>query len=89
MAAYTTALTTADQVLINAIAAGYDGLSTRDIMLCVLQGAASSGGGVFSGSGTPASQTTPPVPAGTSGVYWDYTNKILYMWNPVTKAWEQ
>ena len=34
--------TTAQTTLNAAIAAGYDGLSTRDVMLCVLQGA---GGG--------------------------------------------
>jgi hypothetical protein len=87
MAAYTTALTTADQVLINAIAAGYDGLSTRDIMLCILQGAGA--GSAFSGSGAPSAQTTPPVPTGTAGTYWDWTNKVLYMWNPNSLSWEQ
>ena len=45
----------------------------------------SMGGGSFAGSGSPTTQ----IPAGTGGTYWDYTNKILYMWNPVTKGWEQ
>ena len=69
-----------------AIAAGFDRLSTRDAMLCILYGA---GGGDYSGSGAPSAQTPPPVPTGSGGTYWDYTNKILYMWNPVSKSWEQ
>lgn len=48
-----------------AIAAGYDRLSPRDVMLCVLAGASggASGGGVQHGSNTPIAlglSVTPP-----------------------------
>ena len=47
-----------------------------------------SGGG---GSGGASNGSGPPTtaPSGTAGTYWDYTNKTLYMWNPVTLSWEQ
>jgi hypothetical protein len=74
----------AQTTLTAAIAAGFDGLSTRDLMLCALYGAGGAGGN-FAGSGAPTTQ----VPVGSSGTYWDYTNGILYMWNPVSKTWTQ
>lgn len=43
-------MATAQSTLNSAIAAGYDRLSTRDVMLCILQGAQAGGGG---GGGTP------------------------------------
>lgn len=47
-------------------------------------GSGSSGGiNNFTGSGAPTTQ----VPANGAGTYYDYTNQILYNWNPVTAAW--
>ena len=50
-----------------------------------LNSGSTGSGGTFSGSGAPTTQ----VPAGSAGTYWDYTNGILYMWNPVSKTWTQ
>jgi hypothetical protein len=58
-------------------------------LLCNIATAAGSGGagGInnFAGSGAPTIQ----VPANSAGTYWDYTNKTLYMWNPINLNWEQ
>ena len=51
----------AETTLKNAIAAGFDRLSPRDVMLCVLEGAGggASGSGVLEGSGSPVGVVTP------------------------------
>lgn len=51
----------AQTTLKNAIAAGFDRLSERDVMLCVLEGAGggATGSGVLEGSGSPVGVVTP------------------------------
>ena len=55
-------------------------------ILAVGGGGGGGGGGVnnFAVAGPPTTQ----VPANNAGTYYDYTNKILYNWNPTTPGWE-
>lgn len=58
-------------------------------LLCQIQSGGGVGGGVqvFAASGAPTTQ----VPANNAGVYYDYTNKITYYWNPTlpgSNKWE-
>jgi hypothetical protein len=54
-------------------------------LLCQIQtNGGSSGQQVFSGNGPPGIQ----VPANNAGIYYDYTNKLTYNWNPTLPGWE-
>jgi len=70
----------ANTTLKAAILAGYDGLSPRDVMLCVLQGAQGGGaGGVTFGNyagGTPS-----PAPASGTGLFVDTSNQNLWSYD--------
>lgn len=67
----------AQTTLNSAIAAGFDRLSSRDVMLCILQGASTGSGpgtGTFSGTGSPEGVVT-ASPGSTylqteSGSFW-------------------
>lgn len=73
-----------------AIANGFDRLSTRDVFLCILEGASSGGGGGGSAqlvtytSGTPAAPTTTSSPA----IAYDPTGNLPVLgWNVNTQTW--
>jgi hypothetical protein len=78
-----------DTLLEQACANKFLCLSLQEQQAVLLQllcnGVGGGGGSSFSDSGAPTTQT----PTGTGGTYWDYTNKTLYMWNPVSLTWEQ
>lgn len=80
----------AQTTLNSAIAAGFDSLSTRDVMLCILQGASSGGGGGggnLAGSGSPIGVVTP---TSLGQLYADYTTPGLWESNGLTSgSWIQ
>lgn len=79
----------AETSLKNAIAAGYDRLSPRDVMLCVLEGAGggATGSGVLEGSGSPVGVVS-PISIGQ--IYSDYTTPGLWQSTGLTSAdWTQ
>lgn len=57
-------------------------LSLQEQQAVLLQMLCNGVGGGTNGSGAP---TTPP--SGTFGFYYDYTNNVIYGWNPVSVAW--
>lgn len=73
---------TANQILASAIQNGYDGLSTRDLMLCILFGAQTGGGGSAALSdsiavagppvGTPAANGLLNIIVDSNGRQWNY-----------------
>lgn len=52
-------------------------------LLCNLSGGA--GQQAFSGDGAPSNSVKPAFGA---GVYYDYTNREWWGWNPVTQQWQ-
>lgn len=63
-------------------------LTERELLVLILNalngsGSGSGVGGALNGSGPPTTQ----VPAGGAGTYFDYTNSVLYNWNPITASW--
>lgn len=63
-------------------------LSEKDIEVLILQLLCNFNGGAtqqaFSGDGAPTTQK----PAFGAGVYYDYTNREWWGWNPVTQQWQ-
>lgn len=57
-------------------------LSLQEQQSVLLQLLCNGVGGGTNGSGAP---TTPP--SGTFGFYYDYTNNVIYGWNPVSNTW--
>ena len=69
-----------------AIAAGFDRLSTRDVLLCILEGASSGGGGGTdnqSGNGSPVGVATPAYVGQT---YTDLTTPGFWTSTGLTSA---
>jgi hypothetical protein len=79
----------AETTLKNAIAAGFDRLSERDVMLCVLEGAGggATGSGVLTGSGSPVGVVTP---TSVGQLYTDTTTPGEWLSTGLTNAsWTQ
>jgi hypothetical protein len=51
-------------------------------LACNISGTGGGSGGGFSGSGPPTTQN----PAANAGFYFDYTNDIVYFWNPAANG---
>ena len=75
---------TAQTMLNNAIANGFDRLSPRDVMLCILQGAGSGGGGGVP-SGNYAGAQPNFTPSTDSALAIDTSNGAL--WEYYSGAW--
>lgn len=64
-------------------------LSERQLLVLILNALNNQASGgplgsqTFSGSGAPTGQS----PANGAGTYFDYTNSVLYNWNPITGSW--
>lgn len=76
----TVATNTSNQTLINAIAAGFDQLSTRDLMIVAAFEAGSSGGGTGATFGNYAGGVPNFTPAGGTGLAVDTSNGTLWMY---------
>ena len=65
--------------------AAEDAVMARAILLqllCNFTGGATQQ--CFASDGPPTTQ----IPAFGAGTCWDYTNKVLYSWNPISLNWE-
>lgn len=64
-------------------------LAEKDIQVLILQLLCNLSGGAgqqaFSGDGAPSASLRPAFGA---GVYYDYTNREWWGWNPVTQQWQ-
>lgn len=60
--------------------------AVQNFLLCQIAFSAGSNGlqQIFAGDGGPTTQ----VPAFNAGIYWDFTNRQQYNWNPVLLRWE-
>jgi hypothetical protein len=78
----------AETTLAEAIANGFDKLSSRDVMLCILEGASTGGTGApLSGSGSPVGVVTPTAVGQT---YLDITTPGFWASNGLTNtSWTQ
>ena len=76
-------MATANSILKSAIAAGFDGLSPRDVMLCILQGvsAGGTGGGSANYVANYAGGTPTPVPTSGNPFAVDTSIPALWVWN--------
>lgn len=72
----------AQTTLNSAIAAGFDRLSTRDVMLCVLQGAGTGGGGGTGGisSGNYGGGQPNFTPTTSVAIAIDESNGTIWTW---------